>query len=499
VNAGVINRVREGFYLDSVALMRIAQQLQAIAGVESAALMIGTPANKEILADAGLLTGEGGGATPRDLIIAIRTASEPARQATLSEAEALLRRPGFGESEGGGWRPKTLRSAVQALPGANLALISVPGEFAANEARRALREGLHVLLFSDNVSLEDEVALKEEARERGLLLMGPDCGTALINGVPLAFANAVPRGEVGIVAASGTGLQEVSSLIARMGGGVSHGIGTGGRDLHEAVGGITTLAAIDALDGDAATKRIVLLSKPPAPPVAAAVLRRVTRSAKPFTLCFLGLERMELPPNAKAADTLQEAAEEALGLSLAEHSEPAGDVEGEASRAGWVRGLFAGGTLCAEAQAILCRAGHEIHSNAPIPGVRPLPPQAPHGHLLLDLGADEYTRGRPHPMLDPEPRNALLADALGDPAVGVILLDVVLGYGAHADPAAGLAWTVAAAGKDRPPVVTSVCGTEGDPQGRSGQIETLRRAGILVAPCNAAAARLALRLIGSAR
>ncbi len=290
----LLNEVREGFYLDSVALMRLARQLEALDGVQTAALMIGTPANLEILQDAGLLGEAGRKATPGDLVIAIRAAGEAALAAALAQAKTLLERPARGGRGGTAWRPKMLRSALEALPGANLALISVPGGFAAAEARSALRAGLHVLLFSDNVSLEDEIALKQEAGELGLLMMGPDCGTALINGIPLAFANAVPRGPIGIVSASGTGLQEVSSLIARAGGGVSHGIGTGSRDLLEAVGGATTLQAIEALQADPATRHIVLLSKPPAPPVAAAVLERVAKSEKPFTICFLGLQGLEL-------------------------------------------------------------------------------------------------------------------------------------------------------------------------------------------------------------
>src|SRR5580704_9603583 len=98
------------------------------------------------------------------------------------------------------------------------------------------------MIFSDNVPIAEEASLKHEARERGLMVMGPDCGTAIIGGVPLAFANAVPRGDIGIIGASGTGIQEVSTLIARAGRGVRHAIGTGGRDMHAEVGGLTTLA-----------------------------------------------------------------------------------------------------------------------------------------------------------------------------------------------------------------------------------------------------------------
>ncbi|HLT02660.1 MAG TPA: hypothetical protein VK001_10785, partial [Geminicoccaceae bacterium] len=259
----VINRVRRAFYLDSVALMRLSQELSKLPGVDEAALMAGTPANKEILEEAGLLVDEGRQASAGDVVLALRAASAEAAEAALVQAEALLGRKAPKGDATARWRPRSLATALEALPGAGLALISVPGAFAAAEARKALRRGLHVLLFSDNVPLAEECALKEEARRHGLFLMGPDCGTALISGTPLAFANRVRRGGIGIVSASGTGLQEVSSLIDRGGGGVSHGIGVGSRDLCEEVGGAMTLMALDALDEDPDTEHVVLLSKPP--------------------------------------------------------------------------------------------------------------------------------------------------------------------------------------------------------------------------------------------
>src|SRR5258706_8849631 len=268
------NRVERGRYLDSVALMRISRRVSALAGVEAAALMIGTPSNKALLRDAGLLSADGERAEPNDLLICIK-ATDPA--AALDAAIAMLsEKP--AQSSAGLRTTGSVRRALELEPQANLALISVPGAFAAQEARHALERGLNVLVFSDNVSIDDEVALKELARQKGLLLMGPDCGTALIAGAPLAFANVVPRGDVGIVSASGTGLQEVSCLIARLGGGVSHGIGVGGRDLDERVGALGMLSAIDVLDADPATKTLVLISKPPAQRVARAVLERARRS-----------------------------------------------------------------------------------------------------------------------------------------------------------------------------------------------------------------------------
>ncbi len=437
----VLNKVRKGFYADSVALMRVARAISRN-GVE-ASLMIGTPSNKALLKESGLLTREGATARPDDLIIAVK-GKKPEEALGLAET-FLLSGTKSGERE----IPVTLADA-------NLALISVPGAFAAEEARKALERGLHVMMFSDNVPLEDEVALKDLALKKGLLLMGPDCGTALIAGAPLAFANAVPRGDMGIVSASGTGLQEVSCLLARAGKGVSHGIGVGGRDLSEEVAGRMTLAALDLLERDPATRRIIVISKPPAASVAARIRKRVRGLRKPVTLCLLGAK-------GSAVRTLEAAA----GFR------PKKQFKLKAK--GAIRGLFCGGTLCTEAQIVLADAG--------------LPASA---YRLTDLGEDEYTRGRPHPMIEPELRNEHIVKALKDPKVGVLLLDVVIGYGAHADPAGLLAEVLKDANK---PVVASVTGTEADPQVYSRQVRTLEKAGVIVAESNAQAARIAAQAI----
>jgi FdrA protein len=487
-------RVRRGFYMDSAALMRLSQTIAALPGIAQAALMIGSPSNKHLMATAGLLGETAEGAGPNDLIIAVRAMNEAAGAAALAEAEALLDRPGATTSEAGAYRPRSLAAALDVLPGANLALISVPGEFAAEEARKALRANLNVMVFSDNVPLADEKALKREARERGLLMMGPDCGTALIAGAPLGFANAVPRGDIGIVAASGTGLQEVACLIARAGSGISHAIGVGGRDLDAEIGGIASLMAIDALDADPATRAIIIVSKPPADAVARRVLERVGRSAKPFTICFLGLETSDLPRNARAAATLRDAAELALGgRREAASAVPAHPALAPGRR--WIRGLYSGGTLCAEAQIVLRRAGVPSHSNAPIPGGAALPSGAADGHRLIDLGADEYTRGRPHAIIDPAMRRPHLTQALADPSAAVILLDVVLGYGAHHDPAAAIVEAMAGAPAERPIVIASLCGTDGDKQGYAAQRARLQNAGVAVAASNAEAAEQALAIV----
>ena len=452
----VLNRVERGRYLDSVALMRLSRRLSALPGVEEASLMIGSPSNKALLREAGLLAAEGEQAGANDLVIALRASDERLGQEALRSALAVQRDDDPSETLR---RVRSLATALDVLPHANLALISVPGEFAVAEARKALQAGLHALVFSSGVPLEEERALKLVAREKGLLLMGPDCGTALIAGTPLAFANAVPRGDIGIVSASGTGLQEVSCLLARMGRGVSHGIGVGGRDLDERVGALATLSAIDALEQDAATASIVLISKPPAPSVAAQVLERLARCRKKSVVCFLGLDKPGLAP------TLLAAAEMAAGARIENDEQQVGRTKGR------VHALYCGGTLCTEAELVFKRRGLQ-------------------GHRFIDLGDEKYTRGRPHPMIDPEIRNAHIAAALADSAVGAILVDVVLGFGAHPDPA-GVLLEV----KCPKTIVASVTGTDADPQVRSRQVARLRDAGVLVAPSNAQAAALAASLV----
>lgn len=489
-----LNKVFHGFYKDSVALMRLSRDLAAMDGVNEAALMMGSPSNKQILKDAGLLADSGAAAEGGDLILAVRAKDSDAAQNAADTIEPQIMsqmRAATGDTI---WQPQTIRAAAKANPDANLALISVPGEFAAAEARKALNRGLHVMMFSDNVSIEDEISLKVQAREQGVLMMGPDCGTAILDGVPLAFANKVTTGDIGIVGASGTGIQEVTTLISNNGGGISHAIGVGGRDLKDEIGGISTLMGINRLDADPATKHIVLISKPPGKNVLPRIMERIGQSSKPFTVCFIGATDLELPANAMVARTLKDAAQAALGGGA--FGEPA--ISGTSlpkDRTG-IRGLYSGGTLAAETQLILLDAGLNVASNAAVPGSRSLSDDG-NAHKIIDLGDDEYTQGRPHPMINPEIRREPLAAALADSTVGVVLIDIVIGYGAHPDPAGQLAEMLRTMqGTDCPTIIASVTGTEQDPQVRSSQINTLQTAGIHVAGSNADAAIAALNLLG---
>ncbi|MGI9410348.1 MAG: acyl-CoA synthetase FdrA, partial [Hyphomicrobiaceae bacterium] len=485
-----------GLYLDSVALMRMSRTIASMEGVEEAALMMGTASNREIMAEAGLLAEAGEAASGGDLIIGVRATTRQACEAALTKAIAQLEQPAVVGNIDKMWRPKNVSSAVKHMPEASLALISVPGDFAVAQARKAIRHGLDVMIFSDNVALSEEAALKREARELGRLVMGPDCGTAIINGVPLAFANCVNRGNIGLIGASGTGMQEISCLIDRYGGGISHAIGVGGRDLNATIGGISTLMALDALIADTMTEKIVLVSKPPPKDVAARVLERIGQSNKPAIICFIGADEMAMPANVTQVATLKAAANSATGRANDEATllDPAVKVPPTKRL---IKGLFSGGTLCAEAQVLLRSAGESVCSNAPIPGV-PLLDKNAGAHPILDLGDDQFTRGKPHPMIDPSVRDGAFGAALRDPAVGVVLLDIVIGHGAHPDPAGHLATFLAGHSEpDRPVLIASVTGTDDDPQNRSAQVAKLVAAGVNVVPTNADAANWAAAVIRS--
>ncbi len=507
--------IKSGTYYDSVSLMETARELTQLPGVVDAAVVMATEANKSILEGAGLLLPEVEAAGPNDLVVVVQAQEADQAEAALAAAGRHLSRRPAGAEGGARFRPRTIRGAVRGEPEANLALISVAGQYAAAEAWEALRQGLHVLLFSDNVSVEDEVALKKYAVERGLLMMGPDCGTAILNGAALGFANAVPRGPVGIVAAAGTGLQEVSSLLARLDVGISQGIGTGGRDLKQPVGGLTMLAGIEALQSDPGTRVLLLVSKPPASAVARRMLARVGESDKPAVVCFLGGDPAPVSDaGAIPARTLQEAAylaaaevegyqgpaaDEVIEREIADLRAQANELRARLTPGQtYLRGLFSGGTLASEALIVAGERLEPLWSNVALdPRFRLADAARSQGHAIVDLGADEFTVGRPHPMIDQELRIRRLFREADDPAVGLILLDVVLGYGTHPDPAAELGPAIrkarehAAAARRELIVVASVTGTQGDPQNLDRQVNVLEEAGAVVPSCNAAAARLA--------
>ncbi|MFB4307788.1 FdrA family protein [Actinomadura sp. GTD37] len=472
--------VRRGGYRDSVTLMRVSRQLSERPGVAAAMVAMGTEPNRGLLGRMGFdVPGEAG---PDDLVVAVRV-DDGGLGEVRDELERLLREasrpPAGGGVLGEPAPPRTTRSAA-ARADATVALLSVPGPHVFPEAMDALDAGLNVMIFSDNVPLAQEIALKEAAARRGLIVMGPDCGTAVVGGAGLGFANAVRPGPVGIVAASGTGAQQLMCLLDAAGTGVSHVLGVGGRDLSPEVSGRSALSALAALDADPATELIVLVSKPPAPQVLDLIREAARRLDTPVVFALPMPGETDLTEAAEKALT-------ALGRDVprwrrwtaARRAAPAGDGAGGRE----LHGLFVGGTLRDEAEMILRDAlGWDFEAR---------------GHRLTDFGDDACTRGRAHPMIDPALRLEALRAAAADPGCGVLLLDVVLGHGAEPDPAAALAPAVAGAVRDRPglAVVVSLCGTPADPQGRDRQAAALCEAGADVFASNAHAARHALRLV----
>jgi FdrA protein len=504
-------RVFRNLYRDSVALMQLAAALRELDGIEQASFTMATPANLEQLRAADLavdVTSE-----PSDLLVVVR-GHAPACDRALEYARELLEAQ-LGRADAGVdasfHAPITsIAAAVEQSPHADLALISVPGDYAAPEALKALASGLDVMLFSDNVSIAEERTIKTFAAQRGLLVMGPDCGTAIVNGIPLGFANVVRRGSIGLVAASGTGLQEVTCRIHNLGGGISQALGTGGRDLHEEIGGLTMQQALHALAADERTHVIVLVSKPPAPSVAQRVLDLAAGCGKPVVVHFLGASASAPDGKIHNAYSLQHAADVAVALSEGRLVPPVPAVDVDRS---WMEGtarsmrptqryaraLFTGGTFCYEAQLVFLALRLPCRSNAPVDGASPMHDAG--GNLFVDLGDDEFTRGRPHPMIDPSLRNQWVRDAANDASVAVLLFDVVLGYGAHPDPARELAPALHDA-RERAQregrslaLIGHVCGTDRDPQDKAAQVACLNEAGVRIAESNAQAASLAGALV----
>lgn len=491
------SEIRSGTYYDSVVLMHLQRSLLKQPGVLDAGVVMATEANKELLAQSNLLVEEIRSASAEDLVIVVKGEDEKSAQEALAKVDELIaarRNTGLGEE----YHARSLETAAKMLPSAQWVLISVPGHYAADVARQALSLSKHIFLYSDNVSLEDEISLKQEAAQKGLLVMGPDCGTAIINGIGLGFANKIRRGTIGIVAAAGTGLQQVAVRIHQMGGGITHAIGTGGRDLSDAVRAITAHQALDLLGRDPNTSVIVLVSKPPSPNVAGDLIEAARRSEKPVIVDFIGYataaRRLD---NLTFVTTLDEAAELAVRLSRQSFSSPVlNNLERFAPSQRYLRGLFSGGTLAYEAQLILKDYLPNVYSNVPLAKELRLPDSlVSKEHTVVDLGEDEFTVGRLHPMLDNDLRIRRMEKEAADPTVAVILLDVVLGYGAHPDPAGELAPVIAhlrerAAAEGRfLEVVAVVVGTEEDPQNLTAQVQKLREAGAVVETSNETAVR----------
>lgn len=503
--------IRKDSYYDSIVLMEVSARLKKIEGLTEAVVAMATPQNVQLLKSLGFGP-EVESATPNDLVIAVR-AEDPGLVESVPATVDELLRSGRRSATTGELGPADIASAAASLPGANLTLISVAGAYAWYEAKKALEAGLHVMLFSDNVPLEREVELKRMAAQRGLLVMGPDCGTALIGGIPLCFANEVRRGGIGIVGASGTGIQEISVLVDRLGEGITHAIGTGGRDLSEAVGGMTMLQGIAALRDDPATRVIVALSKPPHPSVERKVMKALATAGKPAIVHFIASSGADDAAGVMRAASLEGAAVAAVAalrssdphvsaLTLNEDELEAlakREASGKSREQKYIRGFYTGGTLCDEALFFFSGRVSPLLSNIhPDAAMRPGDPFRSSGNTLVDLGDDVFTAGRPHPMIDPSARAERIERESEDPEIAVMMLDVMLGHGSHPDPAGAVLPAIATAQEKARrrggalTVVAEVVGTDRDFQNFSLQKRRLEDQGVIVAPSNLQMARIAL-------
>lgn len=508
----VIYSIRKNTYYDSVKLMLISKDIKKIEGVHEALVGMGTDLNKELSENLNLMADEIKDLGPNDFFITALADDNVEIETLIEEADRLLNEKSSDSDSD--YMPPTLNSALNHSPESNIAIISVAGEYAAEEARNALNKGLHVMIFSDNVKVEDERSLKELAVSKGLLMMGPDCGTAIINNIPLAFANVIKKGKIGVVGASGTGIQEATVLIHKLGEGVSQVIGTGGRDLSLEVGGLMMLQGIEALDQDPETEVILLISKPPAKEVEEKILAKVKEIKKPVVVSFIGGEKELIEKHGGvSAISLEDAARKSVALLKGEEvkdfdgftmsmDEIEKIVNDETDKLGkgqkYLRAMYTGGTLADECMKLLSPVIGDMYSNIPLtPEYKLKDVFKSQEHTCVDFGDDDFTKGRPHPMIDPSIRVEQLAVEAKDENIAVVLLDFVLGYGAHKDPVEEMAEAIkkAKALKESKGehliVVASVCGTENDPQDLIDSERRLKEAGVIVMPSNAQAVRLA--------
>ena len=511
----IIGIIKKGEYYDSISIMLIAKHISEMEGVADSAVVMGTKENKSILTSSGLMTPDIQPAGEMDLIVALKLKEGIDSKNVLSKIDEIFKATKKSD-QGETFTPQSIDGAMKVLPNANMAMISVAGRYAGDVAMKSLQRGLHVMLFSDNVPIEKEIELKIFAREKNLFVMGPDCGTAIINGVPLAFANIVNRGNIGIVAASGTGLQEVSCLISNAGCGISQAIGTGGRDVKKEVGGIMFIEGIKALADDENTEVILLVSKPPADEVVNKIKETVRQIRKPVVGVFLGASPELLKEsNIYQALTLEEAAMLSVAYSKKENASAVTDLlnkreaeikktaEEEAANLSpaqkYLRALYSGGTFCDEAQLLCQNVLGEVYSNIPFGSSKKLTDSwKSEKHTILDLGDDEFTVGKPHPMIDYSTRNKRILTEAENPETAVILLDIVLGYGSNMNPLAEIIPVIKEVKKITTlqkrylPIVCSVTGTDKDPQNRTAVVTVLEAEDVKVMGSNAAASRLAV-------
>lgn len=496
------NLIISNKYYDSATLMLLTNQIKENLNLKTneISVMMGTEMNKKIMENSDLLNEIGKGANSGDILIGIKSALD--NQKILNMVDSLLNQE-IDNKNSEQLEINSVDDGIKNYKDTNFAVVSLPGSYAAREVKKLLKAKKHVLLFSDNIDIKDEIELKDLAIENDLLMMGPDCGTAIIKGVGLGFSNRVNKGSIGIVAASGTGLQEVATIISNNSGGISYAFGTGGRDIKESVGGRMMLYCLDLLIKDEETETIVIVSKPPSKNVIEKIINKVKNIKKPVVACFLGEDISVLQStNIVLCETLEETAIKVLELNGIKYSDSF-DMDkilkmiSSDKKNGYIRGVYCGGTLAYEALLMLEKQNIEIYSNLSKCEERRLKVNDKSLYnTILDMGEDEYTVGKPHPMINSSSRNEQLLKEAEDESVGIIIADIELGYGANDFAADELGETIKQIKTMRSDLVfiVVICGSKQDYQDYNLKKNLLIMSGAIVVNSNAQGVRLAIEL-----
>jgi len=505
----VKNFVEKEQYYDSVFLMRIAASLGEMPGIIQVSAGMGTPLNKDTMKELGVLDTSGEAASINDMVVGISADTIEVAEAAYASFLEMLKEKKKKTSNA----HKTVEQAANANPDLNLAVVSVAGEYAAKEGMEALKKGMHVFMFSDNVPIEQEVELKQYAKEHRLLMMGPDCGLTFLDGTAIGLCSKTRRGNIGIIGASGSGIQEVMCIVHRKGYGISQAIGVGGRDLSDEVGGITMLQSIELLENDSETAVIVLISKPPAASTMEKVLSAVKTCRKPVVVQFIHGDADQIREvGAYPTSTFLETAEAAIAFSQgkqpATHHVEVDEVLAKeeckklAKGQKYLRGLYCGGSLAEETLTLIGSQLDELHSNVTFGNIIPMDnPFVSQGNCLTDIGAEEFTKAHPHAAIDPTIRVQRLIREAADPECAILLMDVLLGYALNEDPAGVMAPVIARLkaenGKEGRGlcVIIALCGTDLDPQGYEAQKQAFEASGAIVMDSNEKAATLATKIL----
>ena len=479
----IVNIIKKNFFRDSVQMMQFSQQLKDEQGVIDAAIVMSTVLNKNTLKNMNLLTEDGISATENDTLISINCQDENSLSNAIQKAEQLLTSISAKAKN----EFTSLASALDTFSDANIASLSIPGQFVKEMATELINKQLNLFVFSDHVPLEDEIYLKNLALENNVLFMGPEAGTSILNGTVFGFGNRVRKGSIGIIGASGTGIQESSTMIDLFGEGISHGIGVGGRDLRNDIGGMMTMKAMEIFENDPNTKAVLLVSKPVDNYIRNKIINKINNfSKKNYVLCLIGdnensvdtakikfsksiqmsvlkiLKLLDDNVYKKTKDVVRNQINDSIKLS-----ESLSKDLNEGQK--FIRGFFAGGTLCYESKIILEQMIGKIYSNLSSDDEYSIKGNvSSKENTLIDFGEEEFTSARPHPIIDPLlRRNRILEDA-NDPNVGVIIIDIICGINAAKNTMAFHAETIKKAieiareqGR-KLSVFTYICGTEND-------------------------------------